>query len=477
MNTLSKEASAGRRDFCLNGLRCAVGGSAAVFTATIAATAKTPTRESIESIDAGKLEKIEAAIGEMMDRSKKNPKDPKGWLVNAEPHKEFCAAPGAGGASQIHFCYWFLPWHRAYLTVTERKIREIASDASLSFPYWNWSSSPRLPKRFTRPGSPLANAIRYSPSRDLRPSEIDYFEDDPVLKKFGVAALSASKFVAAADGDPVKRARELADSFGGLIRPNDQNRYGNSRLEGTPHGPVHVYVGGADPTGSKVGDMTDFATAARDPLFFAHHGNLDRLWEIWRTTGKNRSKEPTTSDFLDHTFVFPWLDGTPMQISVAETMDTVRLGYAYDNLNVFSPAPLQPDFTPEASGQTKQLAPIVNVNISLPSTPESAAEGTSRYVLVLEGVASPGRAMTAGVYVSSADSANPRRVLVGSISIVRSGGEYKTPNDTLVFEITAAISVLQTRKLKVFVIPNEIGGESKSPYRSLKYKKMHIVRE
>lgn len=471
-------ASPARRRFCIRGAGYLAGATVGGLTSASGPTAASLVRrESVDSIDPAKLQVIGAAVGEMMARSKKDPKDPRGWLVNADPHRAFCSAPGTAGLSQIHFCYWFLPWHRAFLVVLDRKIREIANDSTLCFPYWNWSSNPRLPDGFTRLNSPLANAIRFTPKRDLRPSEIDYFEDDPIRKKLGVAALGASKFVAATKNDPVDLAKELADSFGGLIRPNALDRYGNSRLEGTPHGPVHNYVGGRDPNSLTPGDMADFATAAKDPIFFAHHGNLDRLWEIWRSVPANRAKEPTTSDFLNHAFAFPWLDGTTMQITVAETLELERLGYGYDNLNVFSPTPPAPHLQPEAASQVKRLAPIVSTTVSLPPSPEAALQGAPSYLLLLEGVVSPGRSLSAGVYVSAADGDNTREVLVGTISVVKSGSEYKLPEQVLVFNISAAVDILKTPRLKVQVVPNELGGEAKFPYKPLKYKRAKIIRQ
>src|SRR5712691_10349722 len=80
--------------------------------------------------DAARFGKFEAAVKEMQDRSAANPNDPKGWLVNANAHNEFCGIPSPTDPSQIHFCWWFLAWHRAYISVTERKIRELSGDDS-----------------------------------------------------------------------------------------------------------------------------------------------------------------------------------------------------------------------------------------------------------------------------------------------------------------------------------------------------------
>jgi hypothetical protein len=54
--------------------------------------------------DADGVRKLEGAIQKMMDRSRKNAKDPKGWLVNAKAHLDFCATPGTNGPNQVHFC-------------------------------------------------------------------------------------------------------------------------------------------------------------------------------------------------------------------------------------------------------------------------------------------------------------------------------------------------------------------------------------
>ena len=151
-------------------------------------------------------------------------------------------------------------------------------------------------------GSPLAKAVRFTRSSGLTDGEVGFRQDDPVLKKLGVEALSAKFFEA-------RTADDIPFSFGGIARPNSDGIFDNSAPEDTPHGPVHVYVGGQK--GGKGGDMSDFATAARDPIFFAHHGNLDRLWEIWRAM-------PPIVDTHQHlwdlkTFKLPWIkDGSPL---------------------------------------------------------------------------------------------------------------------------------------------------------------------
>ncbi|KAK8070195.1 hypothetical protein PG994_006811 [Apiospora phragmitis] len=99
-------------------------------------------------------------------------------------------------------------------------------------------------------------------------------------------------------------------------------------LEGGPHGAIHSAVGG---------DMSP-ATSPNDPIFFLHHGQVDRLWTQWqqenpekrttefggpKTQGKN-SGEATLED------VMPYLGLVP-DVKVKETMSTQasRLCYTY----------------------------------------------------------------------------------------------------------------------------------------------------
>ncbi|MDQ0028116.1 hypothetical protein J2X90_005969 [Variovorax paradoxus] len=432
-----------------------------------------PVRRPIESISSSELQKLEGAVKEMMDRSKKDARDPKGWSLNAESHNEFCSI-AANGPNQIHFCYWFLPWHRAYLAVTERKLREIANDSSLALPYWNWSTRRTIPNRFSISGSPLATAVRYTPARALADDEVDYLKADPIKRALVVAALGATKFVAKPSLSPVSLANELAVSFGGLPRPNALNRFGNSRLEGVPHGPVHGYVGGSDPNTGQPGDMSDFATAARDPLFFAHHGNLDRLWENWRNRGNNKSLEPDDKAFLNHRFSFPWIDGSVIQVTAEETMSVEVLGYSYDSVETGDP---NAELKPEAFG-APALPPILQTDVPLPFTPEADRATPKRYTLLLEGVQTPRRLLSAGVFVAPADGpASGRGVAVGNISVVPNGGKYTELNPVLVFDVTAAVATLKTARLRVLVIPNALGGEERRPVQRLPFRRASIVLE
>lgn len=416
--------------------------------------------------NAARLAKFEAAVKEMQDRSKTNANDPKGWLVNAKAHADFCPT-AITDPKQVHFCWWFLSWHRAYITVTERKIREISGDQTFAYPYWNWSSDRRIPKAYAKAGSSLANAIRFTRPGALSDGEVGFRPDDPILKKLGVEALAAKIFEAKTTGD-------LQKSFGGIARPNSSNKYGNTKFELTPHGSIHVYVGGENNNGDG-GDMSDFETAARDPIFFAHHGNLDRLWETWRSDPAKKATEPKSDAFLKHKFVFTWLDGTPMEIAVAETLDTKKLGFTYDTLSVFRPG-VQPVMAIAQAAQDR-LPPVATDKLRVPFTPMGAGAG-GRRILEITDVEKPERLMTVGVYVKPSDApASDPGVNVGTFSAVKAGGEISWPTQTLSFDITTAAQRFAGKELTIQLVPQRIRAQGAESYPSLKYGQMRIVTE
>jgi tyrosinase len=65
--------------------------------------------------------------------------------------------------------------------------------------------------------------------------------------------------------------------------------------------------------------MSDIATAAYDPLFWAHHTMIDRVWRLWQL--RHPHAEPPAS--MRHVAL------PPFPMTVADTLDTNALGYDY----------------------------------------------------------------------------------------------------------------------------------------------------
>ena len=76
-------------------------------------------------------------------------------------------------------------------------------------------------------------------------------------------------------------------------------------LESGPHGAVHVWT--TDPTidfNNPKSDMGVLASAAFDPVFFAHHANIDRIWDKWNKANPAQHTNPTSSGWLQQAFFF-----------------------------------------------------------------------------------------------------------------------------------------------------------------------------
>jgi tyrosinase len=76
------------------------------------------------------------------------------------------------------------------------------------------------------------------------------------------------------------------------------------------HNSVHGWVGGA---------MSAVPVAAYDPIFWAHHAMIDRLWYLWQI-GPNGVDPP--AGLLNRAL-------PPFPLTVRDTLDIAALGYGY----------------------------------------------------------------------------------------------------------------------------------------------------
>lgn len=154
-----------------------------------------------------------------------NASSPSSWEYWTNVHVNYCP----------HGVAYFLAWHRGYLYHFEQQLRIVSGDNTLSVPYWNYYQYPKIPSEFTdpTPGNPL-----YMPRAG-----------DNVFN-----ALTLSPFAS----DVWNFQRGTPNCF-------------ESLLESAPHNPVHNLLGG---------EMANM-TSPRDPIFYLHHANIDRLWHAW----------------------------------------------------------------------------------------------------------------------------------------------------------------------------------------------------
>jgi tyrosinase len=122
--------------------------------------------------------------------------------------------------------------------------------------------------------------------------------------------------------------------FGGPVTGFNTGGGDNGGVENLPHNAVHGQIGGF---------MNDPATAALDPIFWLHHCNIDRLWEVWRNQGA-AFKNPGTANWLsDVTFNMHDGKGKPFTYVSGGMLDTTKVlhGYKYDTVPVPQPVVLE----------------------------------------------------------------------------------------------------------------------------------------
>lgn len=209
-----------------------------------------------------------------------------------------------------HGTILFLPWHRAYLYFVERALTDALRTArgdqtlTVGLPWWDWSSAVAhaegVPASY-RPTAGAANPLAAGPMT-LGPSDLALVRDN-----LPGAISDGDDPVTLRDPDdpdelprPTTVRRALsATTFGGFTQ----------LLEGIHNG-VHGWVGGA---------MSSVPIAAYDPVFWAHHSMIDRLWYLWQLSPRNRN--PPAS-LLDRAL-------PPFPMTVRQTLDISTLGYEY----------------------------------------------------------------------------------------------------------------------------------------------------
>jgi tyrosinase len=164
----------------------------------------------------------------------------------------------AGRADQqAHGGPGFLPWHRAYLLDLERELQAI--DPSVTLPYWRFDQPSAF--LFTRDfiGVPDSlGAVQFSASNPLQFWATDGVQG--IMRRLiGVNPATTA--------DPSTRNESATLGLGAAYR--------NFRtMQGNPHGFAHTqYFSGS---------ISSIPTAAKDPLFFLLHCNVDRLWAKWQ---------------------------------------------------------------------------------------------------------------------------------------------------------------------------------------------------
>ena len=303
-------------------------------------------RHNIRDLNEHQLDDLRKGIALMQSRPDG---DPTSWTYWANIHHLHCQ----------HGSWFFLPWHRMYLYYMEKVLREAIREAtedpnrSFTLPYWNYSvlgdsgrDARRIPVPYRLPAT--AENVLFVSDRNPEMNDGSPLDESAVL----LDSLARVKF---------SSPPENSQSFGGQRAGPGHTLYPHSLFESTPHDVIHTDIGGW---------MARVRTAARDPLFWLHHANIDRLWEKWLSLGDGRSNPSGNqgAPWLEQSFEFYDADiDDIVTMTGMDVLDTVpQLGYRYDNLEG-EMRPMTESSSPSgAEGQRSEPLILADRNVEIP---------------------------------------------------------------------------------------------------------------
>src|SRR4051812_41343223 len=218
-------------------------------------------RKSISSLTASELTRLHDAYAALRALPAS---DKRTWILQADLHALYCDSCD-NWSKEIHGSWNFFPWHRAYLYYYERILGSLVGDIDhFRLPYWDWTTTRTLPGPYSSPAA-SSNSL-WNGNRD--------------------SGMAGGGKLPSSDGttariDTLNLLQDFA-TFGG-------DAFSGGSTEDDPHGVIHMDVGrSTDP----YHDMGNLGFAARDPLFFTHHGNLDKVWSNWNALSTGSGVPP-----------------------------------------------------------------------------------------------------------------------------------------------------------------------------------------
>jgi len=223
-----------------------------------------------------------------------------------EIHRKACASADFN----IHRSPDFVLWHRAFLHFHERILGRLISQPDFRLLYWGWDSDSLadhvIPTGFAASGFPFcsleANLYRSNDTLDMA----SFSRQTVAVQIAGLAAFLPTQF-----------SKEFA----------------GDGLHKRPH---NLFGYGVDPA---------IGRAAGDPLFYAHHSNIDRLAD-------GLFQLSSCPDPSDREYEFYDEEGTLVRTTLYRFKSISALDYSYEEPSTYDPA----DFSVETIADLNQAA-------------------------------------------------------------------------------------------------------------------------
>jgi len=242
---------------------------------------------------------------------------PHGWVSDDFQQGDYKFCP--------HGDWYFLPWHRAYTLMYEQAAQTLLNNPAFAMPYWDWTLDRQLPEAFAEPLYKGKTNPLYVPNRN------QLIGQNALTDKI-VGQAQMDKIYAETDYElfGTSRSVDFSDPNNPVVQDNLDPKWvpiggGNQGpLENPPHNQVH----------NRIGVYMPSPGSPRDPIFFMHHSNIDRIWAYWNALGRKNSSDPL---WLNMPFTDNYIDpkGQPYTKVVKDLQNTADYGYTYPDL----PAP------------------------------------------------------------------------------------------------------------------------------------------
>jgi polyphenol oxidase len=477
------------------------------FVPTLSQAARV--RKSAFELNPDETSKLKSAYDALRRFYQDHPDDPRGWYGQGIMHCWYCSgALDSIAGPEIHGGWFFLPWHRAYLHFHEQILGHLIGDSSFALPYWDWDTPGRnrFPPAYMDPPdqtNPLFDPFRAVGSEDRIPDILT---------------------------GPATMKRVMGQANFGLFAGVSEGASGRmGAIEGAPHGGVHLWVTNPTQFIPPRINMGVLGTAAFDPVFYAHHANIDRLWAVWLNTQADpphanppeiaaEGEESTGPNWWNQLFHFYDQRRQWTQIEVRQVIDhETSLRYRYQQ-------PMSPPATPivlssvaaasRGASKERSVVPVSKtlLDISVPpggavltpdpqtlravAPPPAAAalreatepSSSRRLILRIDGVEVPSdRAALVNVFLNhpEATAATPTSDpgFVGSIVLVPSTtpnvGHVHVSVRNFSFDVTDKLGsepAAPGAELTVTLVPFQ-GNDTRPSDIQLRYRRVYLVTE
>lgn len=297
-------------------------------------------RRAANLVDEAYIAKLERAV--QLQRELPDT-DPRSFSNQRNLHCLYCDNalyyPGSAWPLEVHGGWLFLPWHRMFVYFNERILAKLLGDDTFALPFWNWDNQAAEPPQ----GNILPYFYARNKSSSLWNKNRNNCSEPPLLVDLNTVGGCTSKtpeelriqnnrllYTQLVSGAPAP-----SFFFGLPYSYGEAGQMGSGTFEDSPHGTVHLWLGDPNPDkpAGPYDDMGNFAVAARDPAFYGHHSNIDRVWTIWNSLPGEHRREYSHPDFLDAQFTFYDENADLVVVNISQALN--RTGLRYDFCSKF----------------------------------------------------------------------------------------------------------------------------------------------